>query len=271
MPFGSITAYAGPCLKAQGWNTSSCPLERISRVSSWKPCCSRLIGERRPPYGAARRAVRKGPWKRPWFTPLACGVNCKVVDRAGKSYGEEKAFPLQRCSGPTARRRNAAAPIFYGGYQAEQLGDYYVYFCPAGLANWAVPVLNKGWRSTSLIGGPVLLHEIDSLFVDGLYRRNPSLRTRDHEVREALRQIPVVGPARVRYLAKLLMRLSKDLMQAELPTLSALRSTMSLGPELPRQFTSKKPTEVRVPTPLNWKRIRSSASRLAISWEPGEY
>ncbi|MGI6148041.1 MAG: PocR ligand-binding domain-containing protein [Limnochordia bacterium] len=160
---------------------------------------------------------------------IACGVNCKVVDRAGKSYGEEKHSLCSLVFGSNGEAKECRRSDLYGGYQAEQLGDYYVYFCPAGLANWAVPVLNKGVAEYYLIGGPVLLHEVDSLFVDGLYRRNPSLRTRDHEVREALRQIPVVSPTRVRYLAKLLMRLSKDLMQAELPTLSARREYHELG------------------------------------------
>ena len=84
---------------------------------------------------------------------IACGVGCKVVDRQGNSYVEEKNAICglvfhQDGDGKECRRSN-----LYGGYQAEQLGDYYVYFCPVGLANWAVPVLHKGVAEYYLIGG----------------------------------------------------------------------------------------------------------------------
>jgi two-component system response regulator YesN len=160
---------------------------------------------------------------------IACGVGCKVVDRQGNSYVEEKNAICglvfhQDGDGKECRRSN-----LYGGYQAEQLGDYYVYFCPVGLANWAVPVLYRGVAEYYLIGGPVLLHEVDSLFMESLYRQNPALREREDEVREALRGIPVVTPTRVRYLAKLLMRLSKELMIPELPALAARKEYHELG------------------------------------------
>ena len=125
--------------------------------------------------------------------------------------------------------RNAAVPICMEATKRNSLGITTVYFCPVGLANWAVPVLHKGVAEYYLIGGPVLLHEVDSLFMESLYRQNPALREREDEVREALRGIPVVTPTRVRYLAKLLMRLSKELMIPELPALAARKEYHELG------------------------------------------
>lgn len=160
---------------------------------------------------------------------IACGVGCKVVDRTGNSYGDDKnaicSLVFEQEGDPKECRRSN----LYGGYQAEQLGDYYVYFCPVGLANWAVPVLSKGVAEYYLIGGPVLLHEVDSLFMENIYRQNPALREKEEQVKAALSRIPVVTPTRVRYLAKLLMRLSKDLMRAELPALAARKEYHELG------------------------------------------
>ncbi len=147
---------------------------------------------------------------------IACSIDCRVIDPMGKIEG------LFRCDTASAFCRlvtetESLAEIcrnsnLYGGYHAEKLGHYYIYFCPFGLANWAVPVYGGGLTRYYVIGGPVLLHEVDNLLLNQIRDLYPKLDYTREQLRKVLKNIPAVSPTRVRYLATVLLSLVKVLM-----------------------------------------------------------
>lgn len=101
---------------------------------------------------------------------------------------------------------------FYGGLQAEKLGEAYIYFCPYGLVNWAVPILEQGQMRYFLIGGPVLMHQIDDLLVKNITDQSATLQKNESTLRTLLAGMAVAGPVRVRHLSELLYLCAKGLM-----------------------------------------------------------
>lgn len=166
---------------------------------------------------------------------IACGVGCKVVQKTGEPIFAFGSAPgdsfCQIVSGQTHTQEGDQCrhSYLYGGYQAEKLGEYYIYFCPSGLCNWAVPIFERGVAAYYLIGGPVLLHEIDELLIRDIYRQHPRLRSQESLVRQALTQVPVVDPTRVRFLAEVLFRLAENLMQGDLGLLEERQKFNALG------------------------------------------
>lgn len=98
----------------------------------------------------------------------------------------------------------------YGGRQAEKLGEYYIYFCPYGLINWAVPIIKNKEMEYFAVGGPTLMHPVDDLLLENIYKYNPSLKENSNDIKKALNKLPYVDPVRTRYLADLLMRITKS-------------------------------------------------------------
>lgn len=98
----------------------------------------------------------------------------------------------------------------YGGRQAEKLGEYYIYFCPYGLINWAVPIIKNKQMEYFAVGGPTLMHPVDDLLLENIYKYNPSLKENSNDIKKALNKLPYVDPVRTRYLADLLMRIIKS-------------------------------------------------------------
>ncbi|NLL47445.1 MAG: AraC family transcriptional regulator [Firmicutes bacterium] len=164
---------------------------------------------------------------------IACQVGCKVVDSQGEliaSFGDDKGHSLcELLAGSKATLDSCRQAYLYGGYQAEKLGEYYIYFCPAGLCIWAVPIVERGVAVYYLIGGPVLLHEIDDLLLTDIYRSNPKNSLDEGEVRQRLAQLSVVGPTRTRCLAEVLFGLAQSLMRKDLSLLEQRRSFQALG------------------------------------------
>ena len=177
---------------------------------------------------------------------VACGAGCKVVQKTGEpiaAFGNAAGDSFCRIiSGPTEGKEadQCRHSYLYGGYQAEKLGEYYIYFCPSGLCNWAVPILEHGVASYYLIGGPVLLHEIDDLLMSDIYRQNPHLRSHENQVRQALSIVPVVDPTRVRYLAEILFRLAQSLMRQDLGVLQERQQFSALGAGIAEVIHDKK-------------------------------
>lgn len=150
---------------------------------------------------------------------VACKVSCKIIDTTGQlqtSFLSPAAAEFCRLvTGDSATEESCRNSHLYGGFQAETLGHYYIYFCPFGLGNWAVPVYGEKRAQYYMIGGPVLLHHVDTLLVEDICRQNPDLRYSRGDLQGVLANIPVVDPTRARYLAQILFALAKDLMPQE--------------------------------------------------------
>lgn len=167
---------------------------------------------------------------------LAANVNCTAFDAngevvAGSGLADRSPFCqlMQEGDGGKCCRKS----YVYGGQQAEKLGEAYIYFCPCGLVNWAVPVLGPQGTPLYLVGGPALLHKTDDLLIEEIVRQNPALLTRVDEVRTRLDQLQVLDPVRVNHLAELLMMVAKSLRATE-PVAESRRERIDLNANVAR-------------------------------------
>jgi two-component system response regulator YesN len=147
----------------------------------------------------------------------ATGIDCAAITPDGRwmmpgvTPSSEKNPPAQRCRLCTALdglrafpRVDCAGVHRYGTYQAERFGGMYIYFCPRNMTHWAAPVQIDGITLGSLIGGPVLMIDPEEFLQDDIvasHRLRPDCL---EELRAACREIPYVGPGRVRSLAEIL-------------------------------------------------------------------
>ena len=74
-----------------------------------------------------------------------------------------------------------------------------------------------------------MLHDIDDLLLEDIFRQNSTLRPQEETVREELAKVPVVDPTRVRYLAEILFRLAQGLMVDDLGVLAERQKYSALG------------------------------------------
>ncbi len=96
----------------------------------------------------------------------------------------------------------------YGGRQAEEIGSYYIYFCPYGLVNWSAPLVIGDEVEYYVFGGPTLIHPVDDLLLDNIFKQNPLLGD-FKKVKKSLGNLPYLNPVKTRYMAKLLFRMLK--------------------------------------------------------------
>ena len=90
----------------------------------------------------------------------------------------------------------------YAGYQSVRFGGRYVFYDPMGLSYFAAPLLEQGVHTTSVIAGPLLMTDYDDYFdgdVLSRYTPTPSLAA---SLRNTLRAVPIIDPARVHALAE---------------------------------------------------------------------
>lgn len=143
----------------------------------------------------------------------ATEISCRMIDNQGivlRSYD----IPAHRGFCELAHKsldgaQQCRQSYLYGALQAEKLGDAYIHFCPYGLVNWTVPVLNGEELQCSLVGGPVLMHPVDDLLIEDIITKNRGLASERGELHSVLTDIPFADTTRTRHLADLLMRLVK--------------------------------------------------------------
>ncbi|MCK8817846.1 PocR ligand-binding domain-containing protein [Natroniella sulfidigena] len=147
---------------------------------------------------------------------LATNVGCKLFDSEGRmltetSVGDESSFCelIHQCE---EGERNCKRSYLDGGLQAEKLGEAYIYSCPYGLVNWAVPILENNKMKYFLTGGPVLIYQVNDLLLKNLVEENQFLEAKIDEIETKLKELNNVDTVRVRHLAEMLMRLAKGLM-----------------------------------------------------------
>lgn len=92
----------------------------------------------------------------------------------------------------------------YGSYQAQRFGGKYIFFCPIGFVHWASPITVNGSIQGALIGGPVLMVDPDEFLLDDLIRKNGVGEGQLQELRQYIKDVPVVQPDIVSNLSELL-------------------------------------------------------------------
>ncbi len=99
----------------------------------------------------------------------------------------------------------------YGSCQARRFGGEYIHFCPMGLACWTSPVMMDGVLVGALAGGPVNMMDPDDFLAEELVCGTESGDRQREAIGRRLRAVPVVSPARVSSLSRLLMHTARSL------------------------------------------------------------
>lgn len=96
--------------------------------------------------------------------------------------------------------------------EAARLQEGYVFSCPAGCVNFAVPVFINGALRANILAGPIMLDYPDLDLIDGIIQKyNIDLRYRSR-LYGAYSGAPLVDPRRARYLSKLLAELTSNVL-----------------------------------------------------------
>ncbi len=124
--------------------------------------------------------------------------------------GSENAFcPLCGIDGADDSGEERRAQLF-GAYQAERFGGKYIQFCPHSLMFWVAPVISDGIMTAALIGGPVMVMEVDDILVE--MRDSGKLSPfREDLMRSALESAVKVHPRRASSLAEILCDVAQAL------------------------------------------------------------
>lgn len=177
---------------------------------------------------------------------ISTTIGCKAFTKKGEkitSYTQDCGYCEFLHSLKDSSSKECQRAYIYGGYQAEKWGEPYIYYCPYGLVNWAVPVLNEEKIKYILIGGPILMQEPGDQFVEDIIRQNNLTEPGFKDIKKYLNKIQVVEPSRVRHLAKLLMCISENIMNEKALALKNKRQKNIIDSEIAETIHELKKAE----------------------------
>lgn len=157
------------------------------------------------------------------------GIPIKYIDNSGKtllSCGDEQTF-CGYFHGIVSDTSRCEQTHLYTSRQAYNIGESYIFFCPAGLTEFSYPVIHEGIFSGAFIGGPLLMEYPDEIMVDEIMYKNKIDIGHKGKLQSYLRRVSVVEPKRVRYLGKLIEIVGKQLMNEGHQQLKDHRSKMN--------------------------------------------
>lgn len=142
------------------------------------------------------------------------GISCFNIDEFGEmihSEGEPCQFYI-KIKGVSGKRCTCNQSHLYASKHSEKIGEPYIFFCPSGLVHWATSIVIGGVFKGALIGGPIKMNNSDDFIVEDLVKIHNSHMDSSEALQHFIRNVPIVEPAKVRYLADLLYIISKDIM-----------------------------------------------------------
>lgn len=105
------------------------------------------------------------------------------------------------------------------GKQSLELGEPYVFMCPTGLTHIAMAVSLDHSYKGSLIAGPFLMHELDDLIVEDLYKKYQLPTHLKEQFSTYLASLPCITPQMTRYYAHLLGCIASSIMLEDFYTI----------------------------------------------------
>ena len=152
----------------------------------------------------------------------ATGTGCAVIGSEGEQlyavYPDgaqrsacELAAVLFSSAGEDMTGSACTESHLYGACQALRFGGQYIHFCPMGLACWTSPVMVDGVLAGALSGGPVNMMDPDDFLAEELVCGSKTGDRQREAISRRIRAVPVVSPARVASLSRLLMHAARSL------------------------------------------------------------
>lgn len=139
----------------------------------------------------------------------ACNVHCRLYSGDGDLLYEQGGMATgcafcRKMSELTGANLQCEKVHLYGAYQAERFGGRYIYFCPSGMAYFSSPIIVGGAIAGSMVGGPVLIMDIEDYLAGDTLPKNHIPDRYISQFREALRTFPQMEPSRLSHLSNLL-------------------------------------------------------------------
>lgn len=141
---------------------------------------------------------------------ISTGISALAIDDTGKTvYSMGDAYNFCKFfSENTKSACPCSGAHLYASKQASSIGEAYIFFCPAGLVHFAVPLLYKKVFKGAVIGGPVIMDYPDETMIDEVIKKNNLSISLRGKIFGFLKAIPVVEPERVTYLSKMLFMIT---------------------------------------------------------------
>lgn len=157
----------------------------------------------------------------------ATGLPLQILDAQGaplETFGPACRY-CQRLQGVlpegTCRRAHVDA-----GRRAQELGETYIFSCPANLNQIAFPVLEGKTLVGVILLGPFLMDAPDSTLLSALAEKNAVSSATLLDLYDELQAVPVFAPARVNSINRLLYLLLKSALLAERSELKESREAL---------------------------------------------
>lgn len=141
-------------------------------------------------------------------------MQCSYIDEYGETLffvGEEQNY----CKKIKSHLKDDAPcnqSHLYASKQAEELGEAYIFFCPAGLVHITVAIRSNQIFEGAIVAGPFQMSEPDTAEVDQLIKTYAIPRTEKNVLTVYYNAIPVISTETARYCSQLLSVLGKDIM-----------------------------------------------------------
>lgn len=135
------------------------------------------------------------------------GVSCRLYTERGDLLYErgEMADSCAVCRKSrelTGEETHCDRIHIHGALQARRFGGRYIYFCPFSMAYFSSPIMVGGALAGALVGGPVLIMDIDEYLDGDLFLKRQIPREKTEEFRRVLASIPQMEPARLSQMSE---------------------------------------------------------------------
>lgn len=145
---------------------------------------------------------------------LATGVGVILIDLEGRLLFSSELYRraeglLESLAALMQNREQCQVSMIYGSYQSYRFGGRYIFFCPRGLVHFAAPLTVNGQMSSCAIAGPLLMTDRDDYLELDIARKHAVSHEKMRELHEALQEVPVIDPQRVRAMSEQLYLCSR--------------------------------------------------------------
>lgn len=158
---------------------------------------------------------------------------CQMIWKMQKEKGME-----YRCCEAYAR----------AGKQAAIFGEPYIFRCPAGLIEWAAPIIIDGQHLGSIICGQILMWEPEEFFWIELKEMNKEITNDFYELFQAAKELKVISGKKVQGAADLLYITANHIMKSGLENLKYQKELAVQQSLLSEEIQNRKNLEEKLST-----------------------
>lgn len=158
---------------------------------------------------------------------LATGLGAEIIDHEGVPIVQKPSTNdchfCQLVRATEEGNQRCLTAFRKGGYQANMLGEPYIFRCHVGLIEWVAPITIDDIHVASITCGQVVMWNLDDIAYEELISRTKDLPIERSELMEAAKNLRVVSGPNVQAAADLLFAVTNQIMQSSAITLKQRR------------------------------------------------